>query len=140
VAVTPELWEHPELRAAVTFGDFAALVRASPKWAGQSQTAIASRCALSQPDISAIESGRRHVASAAVRARILDGLGVPSHLCPCAPNLHPAAQGTASDEAAALELAQRAAASDVGTASLDLIEGAFEDTSWCTTRTFSATV
>lgn len=72
----PELWEHPELRTAVESGDFAALVRASGKRARQFQTAIASHCALSHPYISAIESGRRFAASAAVRARVLDGHGV----------------------------------------------------------------
>lgn len=120
-----DLWQRPELVAALAAGDFGALLRAYRKWTGASQTAVGSACNLAQPDVSAIESGRRQVLTATVQARILDGLGVPGHLRPVAPAL--AVPGGDLDEAQALELAARVGASDVGSATLDLLEGAFDD-------------
>jgi len=70
------------VRAALQTGDFGALVKAWRKWTGASQSAVAARCGLSQPDVSAIESGVRQVTSAAVQGRILDGLKVPRPLRP----------------------------------------------------------
>jgi transcriptional regulator with XRE-family HTH domain len=80
--VDPALWERPDVRAALISGDYGALLKAVRKWTGDSQSAVAGRCGLSQPDVSAIESGRRQVLTAAVQARILNGLDVPPALRP----------------------------------------------------------
>lgn len=77
-----ELWERLDVRAALQSGDFGALLRAVRKWTGESQSAVGGRCGLSQPDVSAIESGNRQVTSMEVAGRILDGLGVPAVLRP----------------------------------------------------------
>lgn len=120
-----ELWERSEVVAALAAADFGALLRAYRKWTGTSQTAVGVACSLAQPDVSGIENGRRRVLTAAVQARILDGLGVPDHLHPSTPLL--AMPGGDIDEAQALELAARVGASDVGASTLDLLEGAFDD-------------
>jgi Helix-turn-helix domain len=120
-----DLWQRPELTAALAAGDYGALLRAYRKWTGASQRAVGVACDLAQPDVSAIEAGRRLVSTTAVSARILTGLGVPAHL---RPGLAPlAVPGGDLDEAQAHELAARVGASDVGAATLDLLEGAFED-------------
>jgi transcriptional regulator with XRE-family HTH domain len=77
-----DVWEHRDVRAALRAGDFGALIKAWRKWTGRSQSAVAARCELSQPDVSAIESGRRQVLTAAVQRRILEGLEVPVLLRP----------------------------------------------------------
>jgi transcriptional regulator with XRE-family HTH domain len=82
-----DVWERPEVRAALQTGDYGVLIRTWRKWTGRSQSAVAARCDLSQPDVSAIESGRRQVLTAAVQGRILDGLGVPASLRPGATRL-----------------------------------------------------
>jgi hypothetical protein len=84
-------------------------------------------CGLAQPDVSAIESGRRQVTSTAVAGRILDGLGVPDYLRPATGAAPLAIPGGDLDEVQALELAARVGATDVGSATLDLLDGAFDD-------------
>lgn len=129
-----QLWERPELLGALATGDYGALLRAYRKWTGTSQTSVGIACNLAQPDVSAIEAGRRQVTSAMVQARILDGLDVPTHLRPTAAPLLTIPGGDL-DEAQALELAARVGASDVGAATLDLLEGAFDDLACAYTTT-----
>ncbi|MBR7837369.1 helix-turn-helix domain-containing protein [Actinospica durhamensis] len=121
-----QLWERPELLAALASSDYGALLRAYRKWTGESQTGVGIACNLAQPDVSAIEAGRRQVTSATVQQRVLDGLGVPAHLRPSAAVVLTVPGGDL-DEAQALELAGRVGASDVGSTTLDLLEGAFDD-------------
>ncbi|MEV4507018.1 helix-turn-helix domain-containing protein [Streptomyces klenkii] len=75
-----DLWTHPELAAAVAGEDWAGLLRAYRRLAGISQTKLGELIGLAQPDVSAIERGRRRVTSVEVRQRITAGLGVPAHL------------------------------------------------------------
>ena len=119
-------WTRPDLLTALNAGDYGALLRAYRKWTGASQTAVGIRCNLAQSDVSAIESGRRQVTSAAVAGRILEGLAAPGHVRPAGAPMLPA-PGVDLDEAQALELAARVGATDVGGATLDLLEGAFDD-------------
>lgn len=79
-----DVWRRPDLLDALRAGDFGALLRAYRKWTGCSQSSVGARCGLSQPDVSEMENGRRKVTSAAVRQRVLDGLGVPAGLRPLA--------------------------------------------------------
>jgi transcriptional regulator with XRE-family HTH domain len=78
--IPPDLWSHPQLTAAVAREDWATAFRTFRKLTGLSQTKLGERVGLVQPDVSAIESGRRRVTSVEVRQRILAGLGVPSGL------------------------------------------------------------
>ncbi|MFF2373118.1 helix-turn-helix domain-containing protein [Streptomyces xiamenensis] len=77
---TPDLWSHPRLSAAAREGDWGAVLRTYRSLTGLSQTRIGERTGLAQPDVSAIERGRRAVTSAEVRQRIAAGLGMPNAL------------------------------------------------------------
>ncbi|WP_435880347.1 helix-turn-helix domain-containing protein [Streptomyces nondiastaticus] len=77
---TVDLWTHPELAAAVANEDWAGLLRTYRRLTGISQTKLGELTGLAQPDVSAIERGRRRVTSAEVRQRITAGLGVPAEL------------------------------------------------------------
>jgi len=122
-----DLWQRSELVAALSAGDYGAVLRAYRKWTGVSQTTAGIACNLGQPEVSAIESGRRQVISIEVARRILEGLQVPEHLRPTMATAALAIPGGDPDEAQALELAARVGATDVGSATLDLLEGAFDD-------------
>ncbi|MEV7416606.1 helix-turn-helix domain-containing protein [Streptomyces sp. NPDC089919] len=81
----PELdvWAHPHLRAAAANEDWPALLRTWRKLTRSNQSRLGALIGLAQPDISAIENGRRTVTSVEVRQRIIDGLGVPLELLGC---------------------------------------------------------
>jgi transcriptional regulator with XRE-family HTH domain len=74
------LWADIRLRAAWARQDWAAILREYRRAAGLSQRQLEPLVGLPQPHISAIESGRRHVTSAELMARITEGLRVPSEL------------------------------------------------------------
>ncbi|MBT2382810.1 helix-turn-helix transcriptional regulator [Streptomyces sp. ISL-11] len=74
------LWAHPGLAAAVASEDWAALFRTYRQLTGVSQTKLGELVGLVQPDVSAIERGRRRVTSVEVRQRVVTGLGIPSEL------------------------------------------------------------
>lgn len=74
------LWADVSLRAAWARQDWAAILREYRRAAGLSQRGLEPLVGLAQPDISAIESGRRQVTSAEVMARITEGLSVPPEL------------------------------------------------------------
>lgn len=74
------LWADVRLRAAWARQDWAAILREYRRAAGLSQRALEPLVGLPQPHISAIESGRRHVTSAELMARIIEGLQVPAEL------------------------------------------------------------
>lgn len=74
------LWADVALRAAWARQDWAAILREYRRAAGLSQRGLESLVGMPQPHISAIESGRRQVTSAEVRARITEGLSVPPEL------------------------------------------------------------
>ncbi|MER5970524.1 helix-turn-helix transcriptional regulator [Streptomyces sp. NPDC002055] len=76
----PNLWAHPELRAAVALEDWPALLKTWRRLTRSSQSKLGALVGLAQPDISAIENRRREVTSVEVRQRIIDGLGVPREL------------------------------------------------------------
>ncbi|MFE2021286.1 helix-turn-helix domain-containing protein [Streptomyces sp. NPDC059499] len=74
------LWADVALRAAWARQDWAAILREYRRAAGLSQRDLEPYVGMPQPHISAIESGRRQVTSAEVRARITEGLRVPPEL------------------------------------------------------------
>ncbi|MFD8687869.1 helix-turn-helix domain-containing protein [Streptomyces sp. NPDC059651] len=74
------LWADVALRAAWARQDWGMILREYRRAAGLSQRGLEPLVGLAQPDISAIESGRRQVTSAEVRARITEGLSVPPEL------------------------------------------------------------
>lgn len=73
-------WTDPALRAAWARADWAAVFRAYRRAAGISQTRLAERVGFTQGAVSRIEAGHRTVTSAAVVARITEGLRVPVEL------------------------------------------------------------
>ncbi|TBO60892.1 XRE family transcriptional regulator [Streptomyces kasugaensis] len=76
----PDVWAHPDLRAAVAVEDWPALLKGWRKLTRSSQSKLGALVGLAQPDISAIENRRREVTSVEVRQRIIEGLGVPAEL------------------------------------------------------------
>jgi transcriptional regulator with XRE-family HTH domain len=72
---TPQWYERPEARAALTARDIGAVYRLLQR-AGVPQREIAERVGQSQSEVSEILRGRR-VRDVAVLERIVDGLGVP---------------------------------------------------------------
>lgn len=74
------LWADVRLRAAWARQDWAAILREYRRAAGLSQRGLEPLVGMPQPHISAIESGRRHVTSAELMARITEGLQVPEEL------------------------------------------------------------
>ncbi|MBT2508790.1 helix-turn-helix transcriptional regulator [Streptomyces sp. ISL-98] len=74
------LWTDVRLRAAWARGDWGAVLREYRRAADISQVALESLIGMPQPHISAIESGRRQVKTAEVRARITEGLQVPQEV------------------------------------------------------------
>ncbi|WP_149181435.1 helix-turn-helix domain-containing protein [Streptomyces sp. TRM49041] len=76
----PNVWAHPELRAAVAAEDWPMLLKMWRKLTRSSQSRLGALVGLAQPDISAIENRRRAVTSVEVRQRIIHGLGVPLEL------------------------------------------------------------
>lgn len=75
-----EPWASVRLRAAWARQDWGAILREYRRAAGLSQRGLEPLVGLPQPHISAIESGRRRVASADLMARITEGLHVPDEL------------------------------------------------------------
>ncbi|MFF3731884.1 helix-turn-helix domain-containing protein [Streptomyces sp. NPDC002476] len=76
----PNVWAHPELRAAVAAEDWPMLLKRWRKLTCSSQSKLGALVGLAQSDISAIENRRREVTSVEVRQRITHGLGVPLEL------------------------------------------------------------
>ncbi|MFJ7904646.1 XRE family transcriptional regulator [Streptomyces sp. NPDC096198] len=76
--LTPDLWSHPRLVAAVAAEDWGTVLRVYRTLTGLSQTRLGERVGLVQPDISAIERGHRRVTSLEVRQRIVAGLDIPT--------------------------------------------------------------
>ncbi|GGZ62939.1 hypothetical protein GCM10010387_65390 [Streptomyces inusitatus] len=73
-------WTDVRLRAAWARGDWAAVLREFRRATGRTQQALEALIGMPQPHISAIESGRRQVKTAVVKARITEGLKVPDEL------------------------------------------------------------
>lgn len=71
------LWERGEARQALWDRDIGALLRYVRQHTGASQTRLGSVIGLSQPDVSDIERGLRHVQSLDVLTRIAEGLRIP---------------------------------------------------------------
>ncbi|MBV6699362.1 helix-turn-helix domain-containing protein [Kitasatospora aureofaciens] len=76
----PDVWTHPELRAAVAAEDWPAVLKKWRTLTRSSQSVLGGLVGLAQPDVSAIENRRRDVTSIEVRQRIIAGLRVPSEL------------------------------------------------------------
>lgn len=74
------LWADVALRAAWARADWAAVLYEYRRVAGLTQRQLEPLIGLSQPHISAIESGRRKVKTSEVRTRITEGLQVPDEL------------------------------------------------------------
>jgi transcriptional regulator with XRE-family HTH domain len=74
------LWADVALRAAWARADWAAVLYEYRRVAGLTQRQLEPLIGLSQPHISAIESGRRKVTISEVKARITEGLQVPPEL------------------------------------------------------------
>ncbi|MFW6693726.1 helix-turn-helix domain-containing protein [Streptomyces sp. MAR4 CNX-425] len=80
-----DLWSHPRLAAAVAAEDWGAVLRLYRRLTGTGQTKAGELVGLTQPDVSAIERGRRRVTSLEVWQRIVSGLGVPAALLTSGP-------------------------------------------------------
>ena len=83
----PNMWERPEMQAAVTVRDFTKVYRLLQR-VGLSQARIAGLTGQSQPEVSAIIHGRK-VMAYDVLLRMVEGLGIPRGLaglsfCRCA--------------------------------------------------------
>ncbi|MFI5616814.1 helix-turn-helix domain-containing protein [Streptomyces sp. NPDC051567] len=76
----PDVWAHPDLRAAAAGGDWAAVLKTWRTLTRSSQSELGALVGLAQSDVSAIENRRRAVTSVEVRQRIIKGLGVPAEL------------------------------------------------------------
>jgi transcriptional regulator with XRE-family HTH domain len=76
----PAPWTDIRLRAAWAEQDWATILREYRRAAGISQRDLEGLIGVAQPNIAAIEKGRRKVTSAEVIARITEGLQVPSEL------------------------------------------------------------
>lgn len=74
------LWADVALRAAWARADWAAVLYEYRRVAGLTQRQLETLVGLPQPHISAIESRRRQVKTADVKARITEGLHVPAEL------------------------------------------------------------
>ncbi|MEU3073208.1 XRE family transcriptional regulator [Streptomyces laurentii] len=74
----PNVWAHPELRAAAAVEDWPRVLRIWRTLTWSSQSRLGALVGLAQPDVSAIENRRRAVTSVEVRQRIVEGLGVPA--------------------------------------------------------------
>lgn len=74
------LWADVTLRAAWARADWAAILYEYRRAAGLTQRQLEPLIGLPQPHISAIESRRRRVKTADVKARITEGLQVPAEL------------------------------------------------------------
>ncbi|MFE4590582.1 XRE family transcriptional regulator [Streptomyces laurentii] len=74
----PNVWAHPELRAAAAVEDWPRVLRTWRALTRSSQSGLGSLIGLAQPDVSAIENRRRTVTSVEVRQRIVEGLGIPA--------------------------------------------------------------
>jgi tetratricopeptide (TPR) repeat protein len=73
--VDPEVWDWPEMRAALAERDITRVYRLLQKF-GFSQQRIAALAGQSQPEVSAIIHGRK-VMAYDVLSRVADGLGIP---------------------------------------------------------------
>lgn len=73
-------WTDIRLRAAWAEQDWGAILREYRRAAGLSQRDLEGLIGVAQPNIAAIEKGRRKVTSAEVTARITEGLQVPTEL------------------------------------------------------------
>ncbi len=71
------MWRHPTLNTALVEQDWATVLRTWRRLTGTSQSRLGALVGLSQPDVSAIEHGRRQVTSAEVQQRIPFGLNAP---------------------------------------------------------------
>lgn len=76
----PAPWTDIRLRTAWAEQDWAAILREYRRAAGISQRDLEGLIGVAQPNIAAIEKGRRRVTSAEVIARITEGLQVPTEL------------------------------------------------------------
>lgn len=111
---------------SVTFGQ---LLRRYRRAAGWSQQCLAQRAHLGQSDVSRYESDRQRPDRSTVD--VLDGLldaGGELHAAlGAASRREPTAAARSDDESAALELARRVGACDVGTETLGRLEAVFDD-------------
>lgn len=73
-------WTDTRLRAAWARDDWGAVLREYRRAAGLSQRELEPLVGMPQPHISAIETGRRRVLTPEVKARITEGLNVPTEL------------------------------------------------------------
>jgi transcriptional regulator with XRE-family HTH domain len=76
----PDVWTHPELRAAVAAEDWPVVLKKWRTLTRSNQSKIGALVGLAQSDVSAIENRRRDVTSIEVRQRIIDGLRIPVEL------------------------------------------------------------
>lgn len=119
----PNVWSHPELRAAAAIEDWSRVLRTWRALTRSSQSRLGGLIGLAQPDVSAIENRRRTVTSVEVRQRIVEGLGIPAEVLgrnraePPLPSL--VLPGLVSDAAAARLKRVRQGGLRLDTASLD---------------------
>lgn len=79
-AIPVELFTRPDMRAALAAGDWATVVTTVIRTVGISQTDIAARTGMSQPQISRLASGRTRDPGLRTIRALCDGLGIPRQL------------------------------------------------------------
>lgn len=114
---------------AETFGQLLRRYRRYRRSVGWSQKHLAQRSHLGQSDVSRYESDRQRPDSSTVDLLdgILGGGGELRALLDAAPQRESSAVARLDNESAALELARRVGACDVGVETLDQLQAAFDD-------------
>ncbi|WP_322770649.1 helix-turn-helix domain-containing protein, partial [Frankia sp. Cr1] len=77
LVIPDNLWDQPRARAVCAARDVGRIFLLVRTATGASQSEVAERTGLTQPDVSAIEHGRRAVTTLTVLERIFRGLGIP---------------------------------------------------------------
>ncbi|AXI78401.1 helix-turn-helix domain-containing protein [Peterkaempfera bronchialis] len=72
-------WQRPEVRAALTRRDVAAIFRAAQQYSGASQARLAAAVGMTQGRVNEVINGRREVSRLDVFERIADGLTMSDH-------------------------------------------------------------
>lgn len=134
-AVQDAVWDRPDMRQALDARDVGAVYRLVRRMTGLSQSQLGELLGgVSQPDVSAVERGRRRVTEMASIERAAAGLGMPDRArtrlglarADAAPVTGPRTPDAAA-ELEAVELSRRVSASDVGGETLERLERAVDD-------------
>lgn len=74
-----EVWDRPDMTAALTSRDIGGIVKIYRRWSGASQQHVSMLVGFPQSRVSAIERGRTRVESLATFEAVADGLAMPAH-------------------------------------------------------------